>query len=116
MARANLGPTAGLVAAASLLIDYVLTVAVSVAAGVAALTSAVPLLLAHRVALGVGFIALIAFANLRGVRESGRVFAVPTYLFIATFAVLVGVGLYRALRGDLQPLPAQAAETSTALT
>ena len=116
VARANLGPTAGLVAAASLLIDYVLTVAVSVAAGVAALTSAVPLLLAHRIALGVGFIALIAFANLRGVRESGRVFAVPTYLFIATFAVLVGVGLYRALRGDLQPLPAQAAETSTPLT
>jgi amino acid transporter len=116
VARANLGSTAGLVAAAALLIDYVLTVAVSVAAGVAALTSAVPFLLAHRVALGVGFVALIAFANLRGVRESGRVFAVPTYVFIATFAVLVGVGLYRALRGDLQPLPAHAAEASTALT
>ena len=116
VARANLGSTAGLVAAAALLIDYVLTVAVSVAAGVAALTSAVPLLLAHRVALGVGFVALIAFANLRGVRESGRVFAVPTYVFIATFAVLVGVGLYRTLRGDLQPLPAHAAEASTALT
>jgi amino acid transporter len=74
------------------------------------------LLLAHRIALGVGFVALIAFANLRGVRESGRVFAVPTYVFIATFAVLVGVGLYRTLRGDLQPLPAHAAEASTALT
>ena len=72
VARANLGSTAGLVAAAALLIDYVLTVAVSVAAGVAALTSAVPVLLTHRVALGVGFVALIAFANLRGVRESGR--------------------------------------------
>jgi amino acid transporter len=116
VARANLGSTAGLVAAAALLIDYVLTVAVSVAAGVAALTSAVPWLLAHRVALGVGFVAIIAFANLRGVRESGRVFAVPTYVFIATFAVLVGVGLYRALLGDLQPLPADAAEASTALT
>lgn len=116
VARANLGPTAGLVAAAALLIDYVLTVAVSVAAGVAALTSAVPLLLTHRVALGVGFVALIAFANLRGVRESGRVFAVPTYVFIATFAILVGVGLYRALRGNLQPLPAHAAQASTALT
>jgi amino acid transporter len=116
VARANLGSTAGLIAAAALLIDYVLTVAVSVAAGVAALTSAVPFLLAHRVALGVGFVALIAFANLRGVRESGRVFAVPTYVFIATFAVLVGVGLYRALRGDLQPVPAHAAEASTALT
>src|SRR6266852_2512522 len=116
VARANLGPTPGLVAAAALLIDYVLTVAVSVAAGVAALTSAVPVLLAHRVALSVGFVALIAFANLRGVRESGRIFAMPTYLFIATFAVLVGTGLYRVLRGELQPLPAQAAEASTAVT
>ena len=71
VARANLGPTAGLVAAAALLIDYVLTVAVSVAAGVAALTSAVPVLLTHRVALSVVFVALIAFANLRGVRGVG---------------------------------------------
>src|SRR5436190_12968626 len=70
VARANLGPTPGLIAAAALLIDYVLTVAVSVAAGVAALTSALPGLHDHRVALGVSFIALIAFANLRGVRES----------------------------------------------
>ena len=116
VARANLGPTSGLVAAAALLIDYVLTVAVSVAAGVAALTSALPVLLTHRVALGVGFVALIAFANLRGVRESGRIFAVPTYLFIATFAVLVGTGLYLTLRGGLQPLPAHAAEASTTLT
>lgn len=116
VARANLGPTAGLVAAAALMIDYVLTVAVSVAAGVAALTSAVPLLFAHRVALGVGFVALIAFANLRGVRESGRIFALPTYLFITTFAVVVGTGLYRALHGDLEPVPAQAAEASTAVT
>jgi len=116
VARANLGPTSGLVAAAALLIDYVLTVAVSVAAGVAALTSAVPVLLAHRVAFGVGFVALIAFANLRGVRESGRIFAVPTYLFIATFAVLVGTGLYLTLRGGLQPLPAHTADASTTLT
>jgi amino acid transporter len=106
----------GLVAAAALLIDYVLTVSVSVAAGVAALTSAVPGLLTHRVALGVGFIALIAFANLRGVRESGRVFAVPTYLFIVTFAALVAVGLYRSLRGDLQPLPPHSTEASSMLT
>jgi amino acid transporter len=116
VARANLGPTAGLVAAAALLIDYVLTVVVSVAAGVAALTSAVPVLLIHRVTLSVGFVALIAFANLRGVRESGRIFAAPTYLFVATFAVLVGTGLYRALRGELQPLPVHAAQASTAVT
>ena len=116
VARANLGPTPGLIAAASLLIDYVLTVSVSVAAGVAALTSAVPGLYGHRVALGVGFIALIAFANLRGVRESGRVFAVPTYLFIVTFAVMVGAGLWRWLQGDLVPLPAPAVHDAAPLT
>src|SRR5512147_382009 len=75
VARANLGATPGLVAAAALLIDYVLTVAVSVAAGVAALTSAFPSLVTHRVGLGVLFIMVIAFGNLRGVRESGRIFA-----------------------------------------
>jgi amino acid transporter len=103
VARANLGPTAGLVAAGALLIDYVLTVSVSVAAGVAALTSAVPWLLTHRVLLGVAFTAAIAYANLRGVRESGRVFAVPTYLFIVTFGALVGTGLVRWLTGTLPP-------------
>jgi amino acid transporter len=113
VARANLGPTAGLVAAAALLIDYVLTVSVSVAAGVAALTSAVPWLLTHRVLLGVVFTAAIAYANLRGVRESGRVFAVPTYLFIVTFSVLVGTGLFRWLTGTL-PAAAAASETVAA--
>ena len=113
VARANLGPTAGLVAAGALLIDYVLTVSVSVAAGVAALTSAVPWLLTHRVLLGVVFTAAIAYANLRGVRESGRVFAVPTYLFIVTFSVLVGTGLFRWLTGTL-PAAAAAHETVAA--
>jgi amino acid transporter len=113
VARANLGPTAGLVAAGALLIDYVLTVSVSVAAGVAALTSAVPWLLTHRVLLGVVFTAAIAYANLRGVRESGRVFAVPTYLFIVTFSVLVGTGLFRWLTGTL-PAAAAASETVAA--
>jgi amino acid transporter len=103
VARANLGANAGLIAAGALLIDYVLTVSVSVAAGVAALTSAVPWLLTHRVLLGVIFIAAIAYANLRGVRESGRLFAVPTYLFIATFGVLVASGLFRWLSGSLPP-------------
>jgi amino acid transporter len=116
VARANLGPTPGLIAAAALLIDYVLTVSVSVAAGVAALTSAAPGLYTHRVALGVAFIALIAFANLRGVRESGRVFAVPTYLFIVTFALMVGAGLWRGLQGDLTPLPAHAVNNAVPLT
>lgn len=113
VARANLGPTAGLVAAGALLIDYVLTVSVSVAAGVAALTSAVPWLLTHRVLLGVAFTAVIAYANLRGVRESGRVFAVPTYLFIVTFGALVATGLLRWLAGSL-PAPATAHEAAAA--
>ncbi|HSB42246.1 MAG TPA: APC family permease [Methylomirabilota bacterium] len=113
VARANLGPTAGLVAAGALLIDYVLTVSVSVAAGVAALTSAVPWLLTHRVLLGVAFTAVIAYANLRGVRESGRVFAVPTYLFIATFGALVATGLFRWLAGSL-PGPATVHEAAAA--
>jgi amino acid transporter len=113
VARANLGPTAGLVAAGALLIDYVLTVSVSVAAGVAALTSAVPWLLTHRVLLGVVFTAAIAYANLRGVRESGRVFAVPTYLFIVTFSALVATGLFRWLTGTL-PAAAAASETVAA--
>ncbi len=105
VARANLGATPGLVAAAALLIDYVLTVAVSVAAGVAALTSAFPGLASHRVLLGVAFITIIAFANLRGVRESGRIFAVPTYLFIVTLGLVVGIGGIRWLWGNLPVAP-----------
>ncbi|HET8579120.1 MAG TPA: APC family permease [Methylomirabilota bacterium] len=116
VARANLGPTPGLVAAAALLIDYVLTVSVSVAAGVAAITSAFPPLLGHRVALGVLFVVIIAAANLRGVRESGRVFAVPTYLFILSFAIMVLVGLYRWLSGSLPVMPPHAETATTALT
>lgn len=116
VARANLGTLPGLVAAAALLTDYVLTVSVSVAAGVAAVTSAIPTLHPYKVSLGVGCVAAIAFANLRGVRESGRVFAVPTYLFIATFAILVLGGLFRLLTGEFQPLntgPPQAAAPLT---
>jgi amino acid transporter len=116
VARANLGATPGLIAAAALLIDYVLTVSVSVAAGVAALTSALPALHTHRVALGVSFIALIAFANLRGVRESGRVFAVPTYLFVGTFAIMVGMGLWRWLQGDLVPFSPRQTDAVVPLT
>ena len=82
VAKENLGTMPSLIAAASLLIDYVLTVAVSVAAGVAAVTSAVPSLVPYRVELAVGFVGLLMLGNLRGVRESGRIFAVPTYFFI----------------------------------
>src|SRR5215471_12734246 len=113
VARANLGPTPGLVAAAALLIDYVLTVAVSVAAGVAALTSAFPSLANHRVVLGVFFITAIAFGNLRGVRESGRIFAVPTYLFIGTLGLLVAIGGARWFLGDLPVVPHHAIGPAT---
>jgi amino acid transporter len=116
VARANLGAIPGLIAAAALLIDYVLTVSVSVAAGVAALTSAFPRLHEHRVAFGVTFIALIAFANLRGVRESGRVFAVPTYLFVSAFAFMVAAGIWRWLQGELVPLPPRAMADTVPLT
>jgi len=114
VARANLGATPGLVAAAALLIDYVLTVAVSVAAGVAALTSAFPALGSHRVVFCVIFITIIAFANLRGVRESGRIFALPTYLFIVTLGLLVVIGGTRWLWGDLPALPVHPIEQATA--
>ena len=84
VARENLGRLPGLVAAAALLIDYVLTVAVSIAAGVAAITSAFPALHVSRVELSLGFVALLMLGNLRGIRESGRIFAVPTYFFIVS--------------------------------
>ena len=91
----NLGTLPGLISGAALLIDYVLTVAVSVAAGVAALTSAVPALYDYRVIIGVAFVAVITVANLRGLRESGNLFALPTYLFISFVAVLIVYGLVR---------------------
>ncbi len=116
VARANLGPTPGLVAAGSLMIDYVLTVAVSVAAGVAAITSAFPSLFRHRIAVGVFCVAVIAFGNLRGVRESGRFFAVPTYLFVATLGSLIVVGLFRLFQGSLEALPHQPVEAATSLS
>jgi len=105
VAKANLGELSGLVAGASLMIDYVLTVAVSVAAGIAAITSAAPELLEHRVMLGLLAIAVMIWANLRGVRESGRVFAFPTYLFIGSLGLVLVVGLGRAMLGIKVELP-----------
>jgi amino acid transporter len=93
VARENLGVNAGLVAAAALMIDYVLTVAVSIAAGVAAITSAFPALYTHRVALCLLCILVMTLINLRGVKESGKIFALPTYLFIVSFLALIGLGL-----------------------
>lgn len=103
VARENLGQRVGLVAGAALLTDYVLTVSVSVAAGVAAITSAFPgLLEGLRVELAAVGIAVVMLINLRGVRESGTVFAIPTYVFVVSMLVLIGVGLGRTLFG--QPL------------
>jgi len=95
VAKDNIGTLAGLTAGGALLIDYTLTVAVSVSAGVAAMTSAVPMLFHHRVIICIFAIGLIALGNLRGLRESGRLFALPSYLFIAAFAALLGVGFVR---------------------
>jgi amino acid transporter len=93
VAKENLGRTPSLVAAAALLTDYVLTVAVSVAAGVLALTSAVSSLRGHELALSLACVVLITFANLRGVREAGILFALPTYAFVTSIFVLIAVGL-----------------------
>jgi hypothetical protein len=100
VAKENLGKLPSLVAAAALLVDYVLTVAVSVAAGVLALTSAAPALESHAVALSLGFVALITLVNLRGVRESGVLFAIPTYAFVAAMFALVGTGVTRCVDGE----------------
>ncbi len=112
VARENLGDVAGLIAAASLLIDYILTVSVSVAAGVAALVSAVPSLHSYIVPLCLFFIALITFANLRGLKESGAVFAVPTYSFVISMMALVVWGLVKAFTtaATVDPLAARASE------
>jgi amino acid transporter len=99
VSRANLGEDASLVAASALLIDYVLTVAVSVVAGVAAITSAVPSLAPHAVALSLGFVVALTFMNLRGVRESGRAFALPTYGFVAVIYVMLAVGFAKVAWG-----------------
>lgn len=100
VASRNLGEKAGLVVASALLVDYVLTVAVSVASGVDNIISAIPELNPFRIEIAIGFIVLLAAVNLRGVRESSKAFAVPTYLFITSIAVMVVVGLARTLAGD----------------
>jgi amino acid transporter len=108
VAKENLGESAGLSAAAALLIDYTLTVAVSVAAGVAAITSAFPALHINRVELGLAFVALLAVGNLRGIRESARIFAVPTYGFIVLMLALIAAGLWKVAGGAaMAAAPAQ---------
>jgi amino acid transporter len=99
VAKDNLGTLPGLTAGGALLIDYTLTVAVSISAGIAALTSAFPSLFPYRVPICIGAIALITVGNLRGLRESGKFFAAPSYLFIAAFFTLIGGGLAQYLWG-----------------
>ena len=101
VASDNLGSTAGLVAGAALLIDYTLTVAVSVSAAVAAITSVIPELFPERVLLSVAIVALLMLGNLRGVRESGTIFMAPTYLYIVAILAMVGIGLVRLATGTM---------------
>ena len=112
VSRRNLGANASLVAASALLVDYVLTVAVSVVAGVAAVVSAAPALAPHAVSLSVACIAVLTVVNLRGVKESGRAFAVPTYGFVAIVLVLLVWAAIKALAG--QPITAESATFSLA--
>src|SRR5437764_4322811 len=106
VAKENISQGAGLVAAASLLVDYTLTVSVSISAGVLAITSAAPRLDAHRVELCLGFLLLLMLGNLRGIRESGRIFAVPTYFFVVSILALIAAGAFRFLHGGAAPISA----------
>ncbi len=119
VAKDNLGETPALIAAASLLIDYILTVAVSIAAGVAAITSAFPQWHVSRVEVTLAFVLILMVGNLRGIRESGRIFAAPTYFFVATILGLIAVGAWHAVTGTIQsvvadhPLAPQGNQTLT---
>src|SRR6202035_4759922 len=106
VAHANLGAGAGVLAAAALLADYILTAAVGISAGVGALVSAVPSLLPHTVSLCVAILIVITILNLRGVREAGLVFAVPTYLFVGTILITIVAGVLGVLLSGGHPTPA----------
>ena len=101
VSKENLGDTAALTAASALLVDYVMTVAVSVVSGVVAITSAAPVLAPYAVELAVAFVVVLAVVNLRGVRESGTAFALPTYTFVVLTFLLLASGLYRAVTGGI---------------
>jgi amino acid transporter len=105
VARFNLGAPAGLLAAAALLADYILTAAVGISAGVGALVSAVPSLLPHTVSLCVGILIIITILNLRGVREAGTAFAIPTYLFVGALLITIAGGIVRVLLSGGHPTP-----------
>jgi len=106
VARFNLGPGAGLLAAAALLADYILTAAVGISAGVGALVSAVPSMLPHTVTICIGILIVVTVLNLRGVRDAGTAFAIPTYLFLGTLLITIGGGIVRVVLGAGHPVPA----------
>lgn len=105
VAKDNLGTTPGLVAGAALVIDYILTVAVSIAAGVAAITSAFPALHDHKVLIALFFIWILTILNLRGITESATIFALPTYIFIASIILLLGTGIAKFYMYGPPPIP-----------
>ncbi|MCH3963567.1 MAG: APC family permease [Clostridium sp.] len=105
VAKDNLGTTAGLIAGASLTIDYILTVAVSASAGTAAITSAIPFLLPHKVGITLGLIILLVIGNLRGVRESSKLFGIPTYVFIISILFMIVWGIIKVHFMGYEPVP-----------
>ncbi len=107
VARTNLAPIFGLIAAASLLIDYVMTVAVSTASAIAQIQSVVPAAYEFRIEIAFVSIGLITVANLRGLRESGNIFAVPTYLFVGMALAIVAIGGWRIVTGSAAPVPSE---------
>ena len=102
VARENLGTRAGLVAGAALMLDYVMTAAVSLTAGVEAISSAFPALWPHRTLIALGLLLLITLANLRGLRETGTLMSIPVYLFLFTYLPMLAVGLYKLIQGGAQ--------------
>ena len=116
VASDNLGPLAGLIAGCSLMTSYILTVAVSVASGVDAIVSALPSTQSARIELCLGFVLLLVLGNLRGIRESGAIFAAPTYLFIGGMLVMIGVIFARLAAGDLHRATPQIEHTTQSLT
>lgn len=118
VSRDNLGQMVALVAGSALLTDYILTVAVSISSGVAQIVSAFPQFFPYRVLLAVGFVWFMTLINLRGVKESGAIFAVPTYFFITTMAITVGIGLYKHFTGTLGQVidPPEIEVTQTLIT
>ena len=108
VATENLGEGPGLLAAAALMIDYILTAAVGISAGVTALTSAVPRLIPHTLALCLMILAILAIVNLRGVKDTGAAFILPTFLFVGTLLTMIGVGVYKTYVSGGHPVPVAA--------